>query len=269
MYGRVLVAARLVLPPPGQNERTIELTGGCSIGTTEDDVTVPTLPRRALVVTPMQEGIIVEPGCPITVAGRAIPPGSRRLLRMGERVEVRGCTLWLARGSTPEQEGTRALAGAFLTGAAALPVAGPSVLAVQGPAAGRRFAIGAGAVIGRGPGADVALGDPLASRRHCRLEARDGAILARDLGSKNGLSVNGRTMGRRGVALATGDELLVGASVLVYEDGRPSPCPSPSTPGAETPAEERRPGAPARIAIVVLASATLLALAGLLALAAG
>lgn len=48
------------------------------------------------------------------------------------------------------------------------------------------------AVVGRGPNAEVCLGDPWASREHCEIYERDGAPVIRDLKSKNGTFVNGR-----------------------------------------------------------------------------
>ncbi len=46
-------------------------------------------------------------------------------------------------------------------------------------------------VLGRGAGADLAIQDPTISRRHAELVAEPGGVRVRDLGSSNGVSVNG------------------------------------------------------------------------------
>jgi pSer/pThr/pTyr-binding forkhead associated (FHA) protein len=63
--------------------------------------------------------------------------------------------------------------------------------------------------IGRQEGSDVVVGDRLASRRHARLERRQGQYLLQDCGSRNGTFVNGE---RISVAhmLRDGDEIQIG-----------------------------------------------------------
>jgi hypothetical protein len=46
--------------------------------------------------------------------------------------------------------------------------------------------------IGRDPRCDVGVADPLMSRRHAEFVAFDGKVVVRDLGSRNGILVNGR-----------------------------------------------------------------------------
>jgi FHA domain/Domain of unknown function (DUF1707) len=55
---------------------------------------------------------------------------------------------------------------------------------------------------------DVVLGNPTVSRRHARLIFRDGSWVIRDLGSTNGTTVNGVTVGR--CRLCPGDRLALG-----------------------------------------------------------
>lgn len=63
--------------------------------------------------------------------------------------------------------------------------------------------------IGRGSDNDIVLQDNLASRRHARILHHDGAFYVDDLGSANGVSVNGqRVDGTQ--RLGPGDELTVG-----------------------------------------------------------
>lgn len=74
-------------------------------------------------------------------------------------------------------------------------------------------------VLGRDLDSDVALTDDHAvSRAHAVLEPIGSGWCVRDLGSANGTTVNGeRIWAER--RLATGDEIRVGRSLLVYREG--------------------------------------------------
>lgn len=66
-----------------------------------------------------------------------------------------------------------------------------SVLEVH-PAGNRERRLDGGAVIGRANGCDIHLEDPFVSRRHARLITSDVGTAIQDLGSSNGIYVNGR-----------------------------------------------------------------------------
>jgi pSer/pThr/pTyr-binding forkhead associated (FHA) protein len=68
--------------------------------------------------------------------------------------------------------------------------------------------------IGRAHDCDVALPDPLVSHRHCVLACDEDGWFIVDLGSRNGVFVNGERVQRR--ALRDGDELRVGDSVFRF-----------------------------------------------------
>jgi pSer/pThr/pTyr-binding forkhead associated (FHA) protein len=71
-------------------------------------------------------------------------------------------------------------------------------------------------VIGRGEEAGLMLSDPDVSREHIEITRDlDGAV-ARDLGSKNGLEVNGKRLRER--RLRHGDTVRLGETSIVYED---------------------------------------------------
>lgn len=72
-------------------------------------------------------------------------------------------------------------------------------------------------VMGRSPVAGVQLADRWVSHEHCRLEAIDGTLVVRDLGSKNGTLINGCYAVES--PLKPGDRLSVGLStfVVAYE----------------------------------------------------
>ncbi|MCY4087335.1 MAG: DUF3662 and FHA domain-containing protein [Actinomycetia bacterium] len=69
-------------------------------------------------------------------------------------------------------------------------------------------------VIGRGRDCDIVLDDPGASRRHAELRRDDGGYVIVDLGSTNGLEVNGKRI--ETAQLAPGDLLTIGRTKLRF-----------------------------------------------------
>jgi pSer/pThr/pTyr-binding forkhead associated (FHA) protein len=84
--------------------------------------------------------------------------------------------------------------------------------------------------VGRGAAAALRLSDPSASRLHLRLRVDAAGTSAEDLGSRNGLSVNGgRARGLR--RLRSGDELEAGETLLRFVDPlEPGELAGPSGP---------------------------------------
>ncbi len=98
------------------------------------------------------------------------------------------------------------------------------------------------AVLGRSRGADLTLGHPSISRRHCRLCERNGMVVVEDLQSTNGTFVEDRRVEQ--APLEPGARLRVGplTFVVVYDRPRSEP-PVPieqesAVAGAEPQAEE-------------------------------
>jgi predicted component of type VI protein secretion system len=174
------------------------------------------------------------------------------------------------------EESTRLLAGRLLRGGP-LPDAVPHLRVLTGPAVGARLALEPEFTLGRGDAASARLDDPTASRLHARVACGEAGPLLQDLGSKNGLSLNGRRLRRPGL-LRDGDRIKIGATELLVvapslAPGRPSSCAPPAAPArcgaararAWTPAGARRPRRR-----LLFASALLAALAaGLLLAGAG
>jgi Protein of unknown function (DUF3662)/FHA domain len=81
---------------------------------------------------------------------------------------------------------------------------------------GRRMVLsGAQVVIGRSRDCDIVLDDPNVSRRHAEVRRSGDAWTVADLGSTNGVKVNGRRVGE--ARLTPGDEITVGLSKLSFE----------------------------------------------------
>ena len=67
-------------------------------------------------------------------------------------------------------------------------------------------------VVGRTGELDMVLSDDLVSRRHARFLLQGGQLQVEDLGSTNGVFVNGQRV--KQAVLALGDRVLIGASIL-------------------------------------------------------
>jgi hypothetical protein len=82
---------------------------------------------------------------------------------------------------------------------------------------GKRLLVGpAGATLGRSRECDVVLTDPNVSRKHAEIRPRGGSWVVTDLGSTNGVSLNGRRINGPEVIKA-GDEIELGTSVISFE----------------------------------------------------
>lgn len=85
-------------------------------------------------------------------------------------------------------------------------------------------------VIGRGTDTDVRLTDQSVSRRHAEIRVANGATMLNDLQSTNGTTVNGVAVTTR--ALADGDEIRLGETVLTYHAPAAGSPQLPGLPGA-------------------------------------
>ena len=81
---------------------------------------------------------------------------------------------------------------------------------------------------GRHPECDVLLNrSRKVSRKHCCVAQVNQQIVVRDLGSMNGVTVNGQRV-RKEAPLSVGDELVIGDMVYVLCEGKP---PAPKAEG--------------------------------------
>jgi pSer/pThr/pTyr-binding forkhead associated (FHA) protein len=68
----------------------------------------------------------------------------------------------------------------------------PSLVVLNGRLQGSDYPIDrASMLVGRGPGVDLAFDDETLSRQHASIEFANGGLRLRDLGSLNGVSLNG------------------------------------------------------------------------------
>lgn len=90
-------------------------------------------------------------------------------------------------------------------------------------------------LIGRHPDCDIRIDRPEISRRHCCVALAYDRMLIRDLGSRNGLRVNGRVVEE--TRLETGDEVAIGPAIFRFEQevAHPGPLRVKSPPPETTP----------------------------------
>jgi diguanylate cyclase (GGDEF)-like protein len=88
-----------------------------------------------------------------------------------------------------------------------------TLVVVAGPAPGKLFTIGDDITIGREMLCDIPIEDSAVSRRHARIVRKDNMYIVADLGSANGMFVNGSRV--RDAPLQNGDRLQLGPRVVL------------------------------------------------------
>ena len=108
----------------------------------------------------------------------------------------------------------------------------PEILVAEGPLKGGRYSVPeVGLRLGRSSTCEISIPDPALSRNHCLFEVRDGMLWVTDLASANGTFVNDEQLGADSKALAPGDSVIAGETVLVLvEPGADLPPQTPSAP---------------------------------------
>ena len=160
--------------------------------------------------------------------GKPVGAGGKKLLRSGDVVDLIHFKLTFhnAAAASPDYsaEKTEALARKMVEevlasiGKDAADV--PYVRVMNGPDEGKRFDIGVDvseAVIGRGNDCDFQINDANISRRHGIIRRDWNEITVEDAGSKNGVLINDRKIGKA-TALRDADEILLGAVRLTFID---------------------------------------------------
>lgn len=98
---------------------------------------------------------------------------------------------------------------------AALPAGSALLIVHRGPNQGSRFLLDQDlSVAGRHPDADIFLDDVTVSRKHAEFHRESGSFQVRDLGSMNGIFVNGDRVD--GAILEAGSEVLIGKFRLTF-----------------------------------------------------
>lgn len=128
-----------------------------------------------------------------------------------------------AAAAAPPPQGpreARAPAGAQASGNGAATLVG-----LDGVEHGRTFALVRHAVVGRLPECEVVLTDASVSRRHARIQLEGDRWTVTDLGSTNGVRVNGKDV--RAGEVRHGDQVEFGGVLLQFETGAHAAGPGP------------------------------------------
>jgi len=220
--------------------------GACTAGGAEADrVRVKGVPARLLTLVVEGNAVVVEGRRRFLVDRLWCPAGRKRLLLPGETIHL-GDGAWLrhpgdARAETPRSGAqTMAVARELLGALDAPPSRAGSLQCLTGLELGRSYPLADGQTeLGRGESAAIRVRDRHVSRRHARITVREGGLFIEDLGTANGVLVNGQRVTRPRL-LMDGDLVEVGTTLMRYGGPAREPAPAPSPP---PPSEE--PGAPA------------------------
>ncbi|HLL05564.1 MAG TPA: FHA domain-containing protein [Myxococcaceae bacterium] len=205
-------------------------------GGPDDQVRLEGLPPSLLTLSIEGPRLTVEASGTFTVSDVFVPAGVARLVLPGEVLglpgQMRLKVLQPAQG--PERGmGTVAVLKHLLTDGEGLVASrAPTLTCLTGPDAGRTFVLAeAKTELGRGENVDLRIRDRAVSRNHARI-IRDGSRFAiRDLGSPNGVFVNGHRV-KRSTRLFDGDVLELGQTILRFQGAEEEPS-SASVASAE------------------------------------
>lgn len=90
-----------------------------------------------------------------------------------------------------------------------------ALVVVEGPAAGTEYEIREqGVTVGRGPGVDILVPDKAMSKCHAAFEPAERGVRVRDMGSTNGIAVNGARVDA--ADLKHGDRIEIGSHVFQF-----------------------------------------------------
>ncbi len=223
----------------------VHLLGGAA----GDQVRLEGLPPGLLTLRIESHRLMVEATHAFTVGGVGVPPGVSRLVLPGEVVglsEEMRLKVKAPDGDAERQVGTVAVLKHLLTDSEGLVASrAPTLTCLTGLDVGRIFTLAeARTDIGRGADVHFRLRDRAVSRTHARIVREGSAFTVQDLGSPNGVFVNGHRV-RRAAPLSDGDTLEVGQTILRFQGAveEPPPTPVPAEPPA--PVEQAETPAPA------------------------
>jgi hypothetical protein len=216
-------------------------------GGPEDQIRLEGLPSGLLTLRIESHRLLVEATRTFRVQGVMVPPGVPRLVLPGEVVGLpEGMSLKVKApdGDAERQMGTMAVLKHLLTDTQEAPPSRAAALTcLIGADVGRTFALAeASTELGRGKEVAVRLRDIAVSRRHARIRHHEGAFLLEDLGSPNGVYLNGKRV-EDASPLQEGDVIELGRTLLRFQ--APIAEPPPPEEKKDPPGEPETASAPA------------------------
>lgn len=215
-------------------------------GGPDDHIRLEALPPHLLTLRIEGPRLMVEATRTFTVNGVLVPPGVSRLVLPGEVLGLPDTMLLSVLPESPVERGlgTVAVLKGLLTGLEApAPSRAATLTCLTGLDVGRTHALAESRTkLGRGQEATLRLRDRAVSRSHACVLHDEGGFTLEDLGSPNGVFVNGQRV-TEPVPLADGDVLELGRTLLRFQapleelPPAPEPTPEPVPPTAPSSAE--------------------------------
>jgi hypothetical protein len=207
-------------------------------GGADDHIRLEGLPPGLLTLRIESHRLMVEAARTFSVNGVLAPPGVPRLVMPGEALGLpeEMCLRVLQEAPGERGVGTVAVLKGLLTGAAELsPSRAATLTCLTGLDVGRTHALAELCTeLGRGSEVALRLRDRAVSRTHARILHGEGAFTLEDLGSPNGVFLNGQRVKGR-APLTDGDVIELGRSLLRFQAPVEEP---PAPPPPEAPASE-------------------------------
>ncbi|WP_224367342.1 FHA domain-containing protein [Hyalangium versicolor] len=212
-------------------------------GGSDDHVRLEALPPGFLTLRIEGPRLTVEAAQTFTVNDVKVPPRVPRLVLPGEVVglpEEMSLKVLQAAQAEGRSVGTRAMLKHLLTeGADELPSRAATLTWLTGLDVGRTFPLAeARTDIGRGTHVDLRVRDRAVSRSHARILREGSTFTLMDLDSPNGVFLNGRRL-RSTAALADGDVIELGQTLLRFQAPVEEPARSDPPPSLAEPAPEK------------------------------
>lgn len=202
-------------------------------GGPEDHVRLEALPPHLLTLHIEGPRLMVEASRTFDVNGVLVPPGVSRLVLPGEVVGLPDTMALSVLPDIPTErgQGTLAVLKGLLTGLdAPTPSRAATLTCLTGLDVGRTHALAESRTeLGRGQEASLRLRDRSVSRSHARIHHDHGAFTLEDLGSPNGVYINGQRVHEQ-VPLSDGDVLELGRTLLRFQAPLEEPPESPAAP---------------------------------------
>lgn len=194
-------------------------------------VTTPPIPEAVIASPPLPEPVVAPPPIPeavVTPPPVVAPPPAPEAAEMfcsncgsPVRATQRFCRTCGARLVPPDAAAAPPPPAAPVNQSAPtvrgmVPPISAKLRMLSGAQAGQEFIVGPQVRLGREPDNEVVLLDPKVSRHHALLQQQGETFLLTDLGSSNGVSVNGKRIAAP-ESLKDGDILILGDTQLAFK----------------------------------------------------
>ncbi len=240
-------------------------------GGPDDGLCIPGLAEHVLALEVDGDRLTATPAAVVEIDGTLVPAGVPRLVLPGEVLTLPGGAQLCApapAAADREAQATVAVLRELVGGDVACEKTRAATLTcLTGLDSGRVFLLDDEVELGRGEHVALRIRDRSVSRRHARVFREETTFWIEDLGSPNGVFVNGAKL-KGAHALAGGDVVELGHSMLRFDDAaaEPEPPEAPEPPEVpEPPVKRKRCALLQRSEWALVSVGTAFAVAGVLA----